>query len=161
MEHVLFAGIATLSGSEHNQECLKLTRINERPHTFNPAIMQNRTVRQVVEDVYGNLWMGTQSLGLFKWTAAKARLNDSFGQGKIKFADGVSSFSQIRRYTNTKIILDKKGYVWVGTSRYGVFVIDPSNDQVMLHFGMNEPTPNENCHGTRCLLYCNTTTQPW
>ena len=101
---------------------------------YNPSIMQNRTVRQVAEDMYGNLWMGTQSIGLFKWTAEK---------GRSRFEDGVSAFSQIPVTQIQKIIIDKKGYVWVGTSGYGLFVIDPANDKVILHLGMNEPAPRK------------------
>jgi signal transduction histidine kinase/ligand-binding sensor domain-containing protein len=108
----------------------KVDEVKRTSTYYNPAIMQNRTVRQVAEDVYGNLWMGTQSLGLFKWTASK---------GNIKFEDGVNAYSQIPVTQIQKIITDKRGYVWVGTSGYGLFVIDPSNDRVILHLGMNEP----------------------
>jgi two-component sensor histidine kinase len=106
--------------------------INREKHTssyHNPSIMKNRTVRQAVEDKYGNLWMGTQSLGLFKWAAEK---------GKRKFDDGVSQYTTIPVTQIQKIITDKKGYVWVGTSGYGAYVIDPANDKVILHFGMKE-----------------------
>ena len=51
-------------------------KIDQRTHLaiyYNPPIMQYRTVRQVAEDKFGNLWMGTQSLGLFKWTAEKGK----------------------------------------------------------------------------------------
>jgi len=107
--------------------------INQATHSatyYNPSIMQNRTVRQVVEDMYGNLWMGTQSLGLFKWTAEK---------GKEKFNDGVSQCTAVPITQVLKIVNDKRGYVWVGTSSTGVYVINPGNDKVSIHFGMNEP----------------------
>ncbi len=39
-------------------------QITQSAKFYNPAIMQDRTVRQVAADKYGNLWMGTQSLGL-------------------------------------------------------------------------------------------------
>lgn len=107
--------------------------INEANHTsvyHNPPIMQNRTVRQAIEDKYGNLWMGTQSLGLFKWTAEK---------GKLKFDDGVTQFTNVPVTQVQKIITDKNGYVWVGTSGYGAYIIDPATDKVMLHLAMSEP----------------------
>src|SRR5690606_21079719 len=31
-----------------------------------------------------------------------------------------------------KIYEDSKGYIWVATSGYGVFVIDPTNDKILL-----------------------------
>jgi signal transduction histidine kinase len=107
--------------------------INEARRTcayYNPPIMQDRTVRQAVEDKYGNLWMGTQSLGLFKWTAAK---------GKRNFDDGVTQFTSIPVSQVQKIVTDKKGFVWVGTSANGAYVIDPASDRVTLHFGTSEP----------------------
>lgn len=102
-----------------------------RSATFhNPPILQGRTVRQIVQDKYGNLWMGTQSIGVFKWTAAK---------GKKNFNDGVSQFKAIPASQILKITIDKKGNVWIGTASLGVYVIDPSNDKVILHFGSEEP----------------------
>lgn len=38
---------------------------------YNPEILKSRTLRQVVEDRYGNLWIGTQSIGAFKWKNAR------------------------------------------------------------------------------------------
>ena len=107
--------------------------INQATRTsrfYNPAILQNRTVRQIAEDKYGNLWIGTQSIGLFKWTAEK---------GKIKFDDGISPFSGVPVSLILKIYIDSKGYVWVATSSSGLYLIDPANDKVIMHFGMNEP----------------------
>jgi len=107
--------------------------INQATHSatyYNPAVMQNRTVRQITEDKYGNLWMGTQSIGLFKWTAEK---------GKTKFDDGVAQYKDIPPSQILKIFIDKKGNVWVATSSYGVYAIDPANDKVILHFGTKEP----------------------
>jgi len=106
--------------------------INQATHSatyYNPPLMQNRTVRQVVEDKFGNLWMGTQSLGLFKWTA---------GKGKSKFNDGVSQYAGVPITQVLKIANDRRGYIWVATSNFGVFVIDPTTDKPMMHFGSKE-----------------------
>jgi signal transduction histidine kinase/ligand-binding sensor domain-containing protein len=102
-----------------------------RVATFhNPSVLQNRTVRQIVQDKYRNLWIGTQSIGLFKWTAAN---------GKKNFDAGVAQFKSIPITQILKIFIDKNGYIWVGTSGFGLYVIDPSNDKVILHFGTDEP----------------------
>ncbi|MDQ3276808.1 MAG: hypothetical protein M3Q06_00680, partial [Bacteroidota bacterium] len=45
---------------------------NEMFHRM-PAALQNRTVRQVVEDRSGNLWLGMHYFGLFKWISPKTR----------------------------------------------------------------------------------------
>jgi ligand-binding sensor domain-containing protein len=97
---------------------------------YNPDIIKNRTVRQIAEDKYGNLWIGTQSLGVFKWTAEK---------GKVKFEDGVSQYKDIPASLVIKITIDKPGFVWISTSASGVYVIDPATDKVVLHFGTKEP----------------------
>ncbi len=107
-----------------------LNQVTQSATWYNPAIMQNRTVRQVASDKFGNLWMGTQGLGVFKWTA-KA--------GRQKFEDGVSLFSAIPPVLVTKILICNNGYVWVGTSDQGLYVIDPATDRIIFHFGTREP----------------------
>jgi signal transduction histidine kinase/ligand-binding sensor domain-containing protein len=94
-----------------------------------PEILQNRTVRQVAEDKLGNLWIGTQSLGLFKWDKEK---------GKVRFADGVRHFEDVPSMMILKITTDPNGNVWVATSNSGAYVIDPVTDKVILHLGTRE-----------------------
>jgi ligand-binding sensor domain-containing protein len=97
---------------------------------YNPTLIKNRTIRQIAEDNFGNLWMGTQSLGLFKWSAEK---------GKHNFDEGVTSFKEIPPCMITRIITDKSGHVWVGTTTLGTYVIDPSADTIVLHLSTKEP----------------------
>lgn len=97
---------------------------------YNPPALKNRTVRQLVEDHFGNLWIGTQSVGLFKWTAAK---------GKKKFDEGISPVDGIPHGQILKIFVDNKGIIWVGTNGYGVYAIDPVTDKIITHLGINEP----------------------
>ncbi|HEY6503825.1 MAG TPA: two-component regulator propeller domain-containing protein [Chitinophagaceae bacterium] len=92
---------------------------------YNPAIMQNRTTREIAEDRKGNLWLGMQSIGLFKWNKEK---------GKRKFVEGVSKFTAVPDVQVNNIKVDSKGYVWVATSAEGLFVIDPETDRVVIHF---------------------------
>ncbi|MBO9660341.1 MAG: hypothetical protein J7527_16085, partial [Chitinophagaceae bacterium] len=96
---------------------------------FNPPEFKNRTIRQLVEDKYGNLWLGTQSIGLLKWTASK---------GKRKFGEGVSSIADVASTQVVKLFVDKDGWIWVGTTGQGVYAIDPETDKIIVHLRMNE-----------------------
>jgi ligand-binding sensor domain-containing protein len=96
---------------------------------YNPAILQDRTVRQVITDKSGNLWMGTQSLGLFKWTATKE---------KRKFEEGVTRYKAIPDCQVRKLFICNKGYLWVATSNWGVYAIDPATDKVVFQLNTKE-----------------------
>ncbi|HET6994507.1 MAG TPA: two-component regulator propeller domain-containing protein, partial [Chitinophagaceae bacterium] len=98
---------------------------------FNPEALKNRTVRQVAEDPFGNLWIGTQSIGLFKWTKEK---------GKKRFDDGISFFDPVPSGMINQINIDNSGLVWVATAAGGAYVIDPSTDKLLMHFGTKEPS---------------------
>lgn len=96
----------------------------------NPVALKDRTIRQLLMDKLGNLWIGTQSMGVFKWTSEK---------GKKKFDDGLKQFAAISSGQVSKIYTCSKGYVWVGTSDLGLYAIDPVTDKVIYHFGRDEP----------------------
>ncbi|MBL7743685.1 MAG: hypothetical protein JNN00_09465 [Chitinophagaceae bacterium] len=97
---------------------------------YYPPLLQNRTVRQIAEDKFGNLWLGMQGAGIFKWDAKK---------GKINFNDGIVPFPAVPANMILKITVDKQGYIWVCTSAFGLYVIDPATDKVVMHFGEKEP----------------------
>lgn len=92
---------------------------------INPPSLANRTIRQIAEDKKGNLWLGMQLIGLYKWDAAK---------GSNNFDAGISKFEAIPNVIINSITIDSKGYVWVTTSIDGLYVIDPENDSVLMHF---------------------------
>lgn len=92
---------------------------------YNPAIMENRPVRQVAEDRSGNLWLGVSRFGVFKWNAAK---------GRVKFDDGITRFKDIPNEQIYSIKVDSKGLIWIACAITGVYVIDPATDKVVLHF---------------------------
>ncbi|MEP7320250.1 MAG: triple tyrosine motif-containing protein, partial [Panacibacter sp.] len=97
---------------------------------YNPPIFENRTIRQVAEDRFGNMWLGTQSRGVYKWIPEK---------GKNKFEDG---FVKVKAIPNTlieKISVDSKGYIWICTAVFGVYKIDPVTDSIIEQLSTNGP----------------------
>lgn len=99
---------------------------------YHPKLAENRTIRQVAEDKFGNLWMGTQSLGIFKWTASR---------GKKNFDDGMALFTRIPPCMTTRIMTDSRGWVWITTTSLGVYAIDPATDSVVVHLSSQEAEP--------------------
>lgn len=98
---------------------------------YNPSLLKDRTVRSVVTDRNGNLWMGMQNLGVMKWDVEK---------GKQKFDDGMSAYPLIPRDAQVmQMIRDSRGLVWVATSAHGTYVINPVSEQLVMHFGEQEP----------------------
>jgi len=102
----------------------KINQDKRSAEFFNPPQLENRTIRQIAEDKYGNLWIGMQHIGLFKWNKNK---------GAKKFEDGISRFGKIPISHINKLRVDSKGLVWVATPVKGLFAIDPSNDEIVFH----------------------------
>lgn len=92
---------------------------------YNPPVLENRTIRQIVEDKNGDLWLGMQHAGVFKC---------SFPEKNNHQKQHIKPFTSIPRMVINKIIADSKGYIWIATSMEGLYVIDPDTDQVILHF---------------------------
>ncbi|HTE09466.1 MAG TPA: two-component regulator propeller domain-containing protein [Chitinophagaceae bacterium] len=92
---------------------------------YNPAILADRSVRQIAEDKNGNLWLGMETKGVFKWNAEK---------GKTKFDTGLSKFEAIPSVKINNITIDLKGWVWIATAAEGLYVINPDTDSVLMHF---------------------------
>jgi ligand-binding sensor domain-containing protein/two-component sensor histidine kinase len=97
---------------------------------YNPPMLKEKTIRQLVADKFGNLWIGTQSLGLFKWTATA---------GKSNFDQGVTKYKEIPDCQVRKILVTSNGYVWIATSDYGLYGIDPVTDKIVVHLDTNGP----------------------
>lgn len=98
---------------------------NRSARFYNPPILANKTVRQIAEDKHGNLWLGMQRVGVFKWTASKATPG---------FNEGMQRFSAIPVVQINKITIDSKGYVWIATATEGIYAIDPDTDKIVWHF---------------------------
>lgn len=88
-------------------------------------VLELITVRQLAEDKQGNMWIGTQSRGVYKWTAAKA-IN--------KFEDGLVKFDSIKNTLIEKLLVDSSGFLWVSTIADGLYKIDPAADKIVAHF---------------------------
>ncbi len=90
-----------------------------------PSCIGNRTIRQVAEDKIGNLWLGTQSQGLFVWDIEGMRSKKDTCPQKI---------SAVPATLINKIIVDRKGLVWVATPLYGAYVINPATKRIIMRF---------------------------
>lgn len=90
----------------------------------------HRTVRQLAQDRYGNIWIGTQSQGIFKWTPSKA---------KEDFNAGFARMQGLPATLIEKISVDSKGYIWICTMTHGVYKIDPANEQIVEHIDEKGP----------------------
>jgi hypothetical protein len=86
----------------------------------NPAILKSRTIRQVVEDRKGNLWLGMHRTGVYRWFNPKSNGRDSI----VKVAEvGEAMVNQL--------YMDSRGWVWVSTGDNGLFVYN-GNDYRLL-----------------------------
>ncbi|MFZ9387290.1 MAG: ligand-binding sensor domain-containing protein [Chitinophagaceae bacterium] len=92
---------------------------------YNPPVLENRTVRQVVEDKSGDLWLGMNNFGVFRWKAGD----------KVTGREGaITRFDKIPTVMISKILVDRLGYIWICTSSLGLYVIDPRTDSLVYHF---------------------------
>ena len=105
-----------------------LNQANRSAKFYNPPLLEKSIVKQIAEDKNGNLWLGTDNKGVFKWTATK---------GTRQWNDGVAPFAAIQGMPVNKITIDGKGLVWIATPEEGVYVIDPNTDTIITHFILN------------------------
>lgn len=94
----------------------------------NPVALQNHTVRQVAEDSEGNLWLGMHYFGLYKWRAPKSNARDFLTQ-----------IPEVGHDLVTRIVVDKKNWVWVTTASKGVFAFESKTGQVRFHWNNHAP----------------------
>jgi len=90
-------------------------------------IFKRRTIRQVAQDKQGNLWFGTQSGQVVKWTHHPGQ----------ELKDGFTEI--IRTGLILKVFADSEGHVWVGTMGFGLQKIDPITETVIEKYGAKGP----------------------
>lgn len=89
----------------------------------NPAPLHKYTVRQLVEDKAGTLWLGLHGIGLYR--CPDPRNNK---------ADSVTAVAEVGRSMVNKLMVDRKGWVWVGTGNNGLFVFEAAPVRLLHHF---------------------------
>lgn len=89
-----------------------------------PAVFENSTVRQVVEDKTGKLWFGTQRGYIVKWDP------------------DTDSWTLVQKLQSTiaRLLVDSLGNIWASTSSNGVYHINAKNSKVVKRYtGDDEP----------------------
>lgn len=107
-------------------------KVNQDKYTaayYNPPALESKTIRQIAEDKYGNVWFGMQWKGLYKWTAAT---------GKKDFSAGIKPVEKLPVTHVNKMITDSKGLLWVAFALGGVYAIDPLTDKIVYHFNIDQ-----------------------
>ncbi|MGB8190284.1 MAG: two-component regulator propeller domain-containing protein, partial [Chitinophagaceae bacterium] len=89
-------------------------------------VLERNTVRRMVEDRDGNMWIGTQHKAVFKWTASKASKN---------FTDGFSRYDSIANCLVEDLMIDTDGSLWIATLSEGLYKINPSTGKILLRLG--------------------------
>jgi len=105
-------------------------QLYETAKVYTPPIIQARTIRQLAEDRLGNVWLGTHSIGLLKWTASETAK---------KFEDRVTAVPGIPRTLIERLIVDSKGFLWVCTIVDGIYKIDTRTDSIVEHITSKGP----------------------
>lgn len=99
---------------------------------YNPAVLNDRTIRQVAEDRIGNLWLGMNNFGVFKWESADKT---------ARRENRIHRFEKIPAVMINKLLVDRKGLVWIGTAANGLYVIDPATEELVHHFSDQADAP--------------------
>lgn len=92
---------------------------------YKPPLLQNRTVRQIVEDSRGKLWIGMHGFGLFQWDPSRATRS---------FYDGIVKITSLPNAMINCLILDKYGWLWIATGNYGLYARNTETGKQIQHF---------------------------
>lgn len=83
-----------------------------------PAEFHQKTIRYIAEDNDGNLWFGTQGGQLVKYDGANFTSVLDLGAGAIIY----------------KILIDTKGWAWLGTQDKGVYAVNTRSGKIEQHY---------------------------
>jgi ligand-binding sensor domain-containing protein/two-component sensor histidine kinase len=119
---------------------------SEHSSFYTPPIIQGKTIRQVVQDSTGTIWLATQSGLLLKWNA-EAGYNGNFFSG----------FSIIQDFNTIiyRLTIDSKGFMWLCTHNKGLYKLDPATGAILEHYDTKKP-PGQSLYSDQvadCIQY--------
>lgn len=121
-------GVIWMSSQEGR--VIRYSQPANRMEAYRAAALEGRTIRQVVEDRRGDLWLGMHNTGVYHWKCDRA--------GRPA-AESIAKFADIPDCRVSKMIIDSKGLLWVATENRGLYAIDPDARQAVLHFSAESP----------------------
>lgn len=108
----------------NRQNLIRISLVNYRQHPLTVTskdsleLFSQPGINDLVLDKDKNLWVGTESRGLWKYDFSAE--SSTF----IPFRDTVSYGRRLPSIST--LYLDKSGVVWIGTKRHGIFKADPN-----------------------------------
>ena len=99
--------------------------VRKKVETIHEKLLQGKTIRQVTEDFYGNLWFGLQNGGVVKWDM-KAANNDVH--------KGYQTIKEKGPYYIQKMYTGKDGTIWEGCFNDGLYRYDPVTNKILYHY---------------------------
>ncbi len=88
-----------------------------KDHYLSPAIFKGVTIRQVEEDLQGNLWFGCQNGDIIRWNYGEDISNDAY-----QYVLSTGNFV-------THLYIDQKGLLWISSGNKGILVINTRDAQ--------------------------------
>ncbi|RYY41372.1 MAG: hypothetical protein EOO08_02225, partial [Chitinophagaceae bacterium] len=95
---------------------------------YNPPILRDQTVRQVISDLAGNMWIGLNDGRVLKWDYEQAGGDPMKGYQEILKGGQVS-----------KIHRDRLGNVWIGCFLDGLYCVQASTGRVIRSWNAQGP----------------------
>ncbi|WP_373522830.1 two-component regulator propeller domain-containing protein [Aquiflexum sp.] len=92
--------------------------------------LENENIETLFKDKLNNIWIGTKEGGV---SVFNTKTN------KIKSLNHVFSSTPNKKLRVISISQGGDGNMWIGTWGNGVYVVDPVEDKLIIHYPMNEP----------------------